>query len=336
VKAGMTDTLLQVSPIASTNSCAMLTRLSRISLALSWGTRELGRRICGRLVSRIVGKVRVKLAVPLLFFAGVAFYSGRAQIAFTNLDFEDGVFVPVPGSDGYVKWDAAMPGWKGYIDESNEVDKIGVYGGLGPHGLWSLPCCPGSYGHLTNIVALLPHDSLVSIAQTATLPTNANLVTFYSTAWGSPPSFNFDFWVTFNDQQIWLQHLATIPAGPIIPHGQPYDFEIWGGDISRFAGQTGTLMFTAWRSVLLDNIRFYPTNAPHTRLKITATATNTILLEWADAYPGAHTVEQTSELYLGAWMTVPNVPISRSPKTYVTLLLPTKSTFYRLKSWSGF
>ena len=64
-----------------------------------------------------------KLVLTQCLFCAIVLY-GRAQGAFQNLDFEDGVFVSIPGDPyGNVQWAPAMPGWTGYLGE-NTIDWI--------------------------------------------------------------------------------------------------------------------------------------------------------------------------------------------------------------------
>jgi hypothetical protein len=150
-----------------------------------------------------------------------------------------------------VEFAPAMPGWRGYLG-ANQVDWI-LYNdlflsnaGISIHG----PNNPAPdlfhgqyYVQLQNSFPVA--TDVPALAQTGTLPSDAQTIQFLSSA-----PFAIGFTVTFASELIPLSLLGTTSNGR----------QIWGGDISAFAGQTGELRFRG--SGTLDYIQFSPIPEP--------------------------------------------------------------------------
>ena len=86
-----------------------------------------------------------------------------------------------------------------------------------------------------------------SVGQTGQIPLSALSLLFYL-------SFDSNLQVTFGGQLISLIKTGSTPT-----------YDIWGGDVSAYAGQTGQLLFTALPNIgygLLDNIQFSSSAIP--------------------------------------------------------------------------
>ncbi len=168
--------------------------------------------------------------------------SASAQGTFQNLSFEDGVLVPIPDDPfGRVQFSAAMPGWTGYLGD-NQIDwllynflflsdaGIAIWGPNQPQaGLFH-----GEFYLVMQNAFPVPTVS-PAIAQIGIVPATAQSLRFYL-AQG-------DMVVSFNGQALPLSVLGSAPTG-----------NLYGADISAFAGQTGELRF---RGVgYLDHIQF--------------------------------------------------------------------------------
>ncbi|MCC6819175.1 MAG: PEP-CTERM sorting domain-containing protein [Verrucomicrobia subdivision 3 bacterium] len=184
----------------------------------------------------------LRLRNPLLLLALLVSLSVCAfgQGTFRNLDFES---ANVTGySTGGVPITNALPGWKVYLG-TFEIDWV-LYNDVsigaaaislqGPGS--SLTVLQGSY-----TVFLQPQFGgggplipIPAIAQTGTVPASAISVRFYGLA---------GFAVSFAGQTIPISQLDTTP-----------NYNIYGGDISMFANQTGELRFTG--GGYLDMIHF--------------------------------------------------------------------------------
>lgn len=178
--------------------------------------------------------------------------SANAQGTFQNLSFEDGVYVPIPDDPfGRVQFSSAMPGWAGYLGETpidwilfnflflNDAG-IAIWGPNQPQaGLFH-----GQFYLVLQNSFPVPTVS-PAIAQIGTVPAIAQSIRFYL-AQG-------DMVVSFNGQEIPLSVLGSAPTG-----------NLYGGDISAFAGQTGELRF---RGVgYLDHIQFSAEPIPEPRV----------------------------------------------------------------------
>jgi hypothetical protein len=170
-----------------------------------------------------------------------------AQGTFQNLDFEHPVLPLTPDIVGEVPIASAMPGWNGYIG-GNQVSRVAYNAiSLGApmisfHGPGSLsPLLQGQYRVALQEGFEPPHLP-AAIAQTGTVPTTALSVRFYIAR--AVPS------VYFAGSRLPATLLGTGPG----------ESQLYGADISVFAGQTGELRFSG--SGYLDNIFFSPQAVP--------------------------------------------------------------------------
>jgi hypothetical protein len=186
----------------------------------------------------------MKKTLIFVHLAILAFVSEKAwcQGTFGNLGFESAVIMPDPASPYYpegVYASNAIPGWTAYIGGVPQTDII--YNDISLGGAWislhgpgsSQPILSGTYSLLLQPSTVGPPIS-VGVAQTGRIPQNAESLTFYGTG---------VYTVTFAGQPIPLVILASTP-----------DYEIFAGDISSFANQTGELRFQG--GGMLDNIVF--------------------------------------------------------------------------------
>jgi hypothetical protein len=196
----------------------------------------------------------------LLLFVASAF----AQGTFVNLDFEAAKVsdLPYPGSGEIVAVSNGVPGWS--ISPELEPGMMGhnglplggadveIYGPDWP----STQILQGFYTvGLFHSTAGPPTEA--SIFQTGQIPLGTKSIQFYG---------NFMYVVSFAGQQV---PLVTLGTGP--------NYNILGGDVSVFAGQTGELRFTG--SGLLDNIVFSTQAIPEPSV-LALSALGTLLLVW--------------------------------------------------------
>lgn len=171
---------------------------------------------------------------------------GQGTMIFQNLDFENGsiISIPTPGNPFAVQWAAAMPGWTGFLGTNQQsvityntlslsVANISI---LRP--AFAADIHNGQY-HVQLQNAFPVVTDVPALAQTGTLPANSQSIRFYSAA-----PFAIGLTVTFSGTHIPLSLLGSTANNK----------QIWGGDISGFAGQTGELRFRG--SGTLDFIQF--------------------------------------------------------------------------------
>lgn len=155
---------------------------------------------------------------------------------FRNLSFEEAILPVVPAKElgDDVRVENGIPGWSAYSGGAMQFERDWIWhnrmslGGeavivYGPE--WNGYIFQGSYS-VRLWSAPVPTPFRPAIAQTGQIPTNVNSVVF-------------DFGgrhiqVTFKGERIPLNLLQTRQG-----------FEVWGGDVSMYAGQTGELRFTA-------------------------------------------------------------------------------------------
>lgn len=170
----------------------------------------------------------------------------RGQGTFQNLDFESGVFIPAPTPQNpfAVQWMPAMPSWIGFLGQNQQsvisynalslsVPNIAVMGPSSPADTHHGPY----YIQLQNAFPVA--TDVPAIAQAGTLPFDSLSVRFLSAA-----PFAIGLTVTFSGNSIPLRLIGSTANNK----------QIWGGDISAFAGQTGELRFRG--SGTLDYIQF--------------------------------------------------------------------------------
>ncbi|HWY30313.1 MAG TPA: hypothetical protein VNX46_06150, partial [Candidatus Acidoferrum sp.] len=214
------------------------------------------RLVCVGRVVRCLAALAERFAInmtrskaPFVGMILCAFLQMGFSQGFVNLDFENPllpltpVYFEVPASDG-------IPGWTAYVG-GNQVNQI-VYNtrpldaaevtlqGPGSSILTPIEC---NYTvELYGSSRFEPPQS-AAIGQTGQIPANARSLTF----WGYSPD------VSFGGQALSLVLLGTTP-----------NYDIYGADISSFAGQTGQLLFTAQPQSLgiIDNIQFSASPVP--------------------------------------------------------------------------
>lgn len=174
---------------------------------------------------------RFKIAMLAGFVAGTVCGQGTFQ----NLDFENGSFVPVPGQFNTVEFAPAMPGWLGYVGtrQVNSMLYNSVFLSTAGIAIFGPDRPPGEFNGHYYIVLQAGDDPFgggsrvnSGIAQTGIIPADAQSMRLYLAS--GALSFSFA------GQAIPLVNLG--PGG-----GASINYNIYGADISRFAGQTGTL-----------------------------------------------------------------------------------------------
>jgi hypothetical protein len=190
---------------------------------------------------------RTKSRLAIVVLTACVLASAAAQGTFQNLDFENGTFIPIPGDPfGRVEFSSAMPGWTGYVG-TNQVNWI-LYNNLflstAGIAIWGPDQPQPGLFHGQYYVVLQggndpsggPGRVGAAIAQTGTIPETAQSIRFYLAAGGLS--------VLFAGQPIPLSVIGSSPTG----------YNIYAGDISAFAGQTGELRFQG--GGYLDFIQF--------------------------------------------------------------------------------
>jgi hypothetical protein len=207
----------------------------------------------------------MKAASATFVFACLSIH---AQGTFENLDFEQAS--PVSAGYPYQPWDvttaSALPSWTvsyGNVQQSAvaynvesagsaQVDLFGPNNPVGDPGVIGGSYSVGlQWGYGPGLV-----EETVSLSQDGTIPANADSLQFKaSTFLGATPLS-----VSFAGDDL---SLFVLSSG-VSPSGQPYN--VYGGNIASFAGQTGQLEFTALvggvggtSGIELDDISFSPT-----------------------------------------------------------------------------
>ena len=191
--------------------------------------------------------MKTKIIIAGLLLAGL--HCVKAQ-SFVNLDFEQAGFVKDPSGFGYYASNA-IPGWTGYDGTfaltdvySNDVALSG--GSISVVGTnWVYPQIQGSYFVLLDGFNYPGLQRTSAIGQTGQVPINALSFTFLGNLEGGT--------VSFNNQSLFVEQT-----------GSTANYNIYVGDISLFAGQTGQLLFktTLGGSLVLDSIQFSTTPIP--------------------------------------------------------------------------
>jgi hypothetical protein len=168
-----------------------------------------------------------------------------SQGTFQNLDFEQAN--PIPGSTPFlVAASNAIPGWVSYVGPEIAYNTVGIGGAsISLHDSMSTYFQPlqGNYSVLLQGSSAGPPTG-AAIGQTGQIPTGSLSVRF----WAFPAS---NLQVTFGGTIIPMFQLATTA-----------NYDVIGGDISMFAGQTAELRFTGLANSggYFDNI-FFSTQA---------------------------------------------------------------------------
>jgi len=246
-------------------------------------------------------KIAAMLSVLASGFAG----SESAAGAFINLDFEEGAFILIPDDPyGQVEWEPAMPGWTGYIGIA-QVDRIAYNSGpidspgisiLGPRP-FADPDLHGDYQIRLHNAFPVPTD-VPAIAQIGTIPPDARSIRFYS---ASP--YVLLLRLSFNSHEIGLEHLESLGDRR----------EVWGGDVSPYAGQTGELRF--WGGGLLDYIQFLPAPMPPKLREPRLNSDGTFQFLLYGQVGEIYSVQFSENLV--NWFTLTNVPGGTTPTPVV-------------------
>jgi hypothetical protein len=207
-------------------------------------------------------KAKAFVILSAVMLAGL---SAAAQGSFQNLDFESASLAPTSGFGGNVPIGSALPGWSATIGgvavtqvlQNNYTLGEAFIDILGPGWNYINPgIIDGNY-----TVYLQAFDSTqgnVSIWQSGTIPANALSLQFKT--WKFQPTSAFS--VTFNGNSLSPVVLSSGQSAS----GQTYD--VYGANIGAYAGQTGSLEFTALVSgygesaTEFDDITFSPTSVP--------------------------------------------------------------------------
>jgi hypothetical protein len=186
----------------------------------------------------------IRATIACILIATVGQYV-RAQGTFANLNFENPVLplVETPPGSGTVPISNALPGWTGYTYNTAPDDQV-YYNALtlgsasidflGPGS--GYPAFEGVY--FVRLQMSFDGLTIPALAQTGMVPSDAQSIRFCARSYRMGPVLEF------GGQQIGLALLG----------GSSSTYYVWGGDVSRFAGQRGELRFLG--DFALDNIFF--------------------------------------------------------------------------------
>jgi hypothetical protein len=195
--------------------------------------------------------VKIKIGIlPVL----VALCGKGAAQGFVSLNFESAVINTNGAPPFSVVANNAMPGWAAYVGGNTQtyiiyntinLDAAGVSIQGTITSIPSLQPIQGSYSIFLQGASQFVPQQCAAIGQTGQIPADAVSLIF----WGNLNSSD----VSFDDQNL-----------PLIILGSTATYNIYGADISAFAGQTGQLLFTAnpSGSFFLDNIQFSSSPVP--------------------------------------------------------------------------
>ncbi len=179
-----------------------------------------------------------------------------ASQGFQNFDFENATITTDPSSPYYpygVYTSSAIPGWTAYISGVPQTDiiyntrpldaaEVTLQGTQQTNASSFTPIDGNFTVELFGASIYAPQQS-AAIGQTGQIPTNTMSLIFlgYSTD------------VSFDGQSLSLILLDSTP-----------NYNVYGADISAFAGRTGELLFTAQPQSLdiIDDIQFSPSAVP--------------------------------------------------------------------------
>ena len=185
--------------------------------------------------------MKAKIAI-LVLLTGIRLCHSQG---FVNLDFESATIVVDPTSPYYpyvVFASNAIPGWTGYINASPRDRVLYNAESLGGPSISLESSLSPAYVPIQGSFSVYLKSSSdaggtsAAISQTGQVPNDARSILFLRT----PDS---GFGVSFGGQPISL-----------VPFGTSGNYIIMAGDISRFAGQTGQLLFAG--GGLFDDIQF--------------------------------------------------------------------------------
>jgi hypothetical protein len=205
---------------------------------------------------------------------------------FVNFDFEGAnlPIFPAPASPTQVSFTDAFPGWTGYIGTSQATLAFDNGISAGSAAMSLITPNTGNFGLSNRVVggfytAILSSGSNpqnisqiipAALAQTGPVPVGTESLIFKL---GSSSQFE-GFSVTFNGQNLVLVPLL---AGP--------NYEMYGADVSAFAGTTGELRFTEaptsslFNHAFLDDIQFSAQVVPEPNI-LSLCGLCTFLLLW--------------------------------------------------------
>lgn len=190
---------------------------------------------------------RIKFLLAL-FVLGGSILGTRGQGSFQNLNFESAV---PPLNPTGTAIEQAMPGWAAYLGDEptfivyiNGVSLGGASVGLRDSSAASMPSLIGSYS--AELFDGLPPSmggdgKIASLGQTGTIPAGTLSLRFVATSLSPVVSFAGN---TLAVQQV----------------GNTARYNIFAGDISSFAGQTGELRFS--QTGLFDQVSFSTVAVP--------------------------------------------------------------------------
>jgi hypothetical protein len=194
------------------------------------------------------------VAICILLLPLFGFESGLAQ-GFINLNFEMANVPNVPTNQigAFVSVTDGMPGWTAYyLGQPNLIGHNTVSGGGAVVAIEG-PSWPSSQilqGNYTAYVigSTAGPSASAYIEQTGQIPMNSMSIQFYVDQSGFA-----NFQVSFAGNNIPITQIGTGP-----------NYDIMGGNISEYAGQTGLLQFTALPDSggYLDNIEFLTSPVP--------------------------------------------------------------------------
>ncbi len=156
---------------------------------------------------------------------------------FTDLNFASATVVPVNGSDTFIEFSPAFPGWTGYIGTNVATEAVYNETALDSSGISLLgnPVFPGYEATLqAGFLLNQPGTSVdTSLSQTGLIPAGTQSLLFSGSYQGQANGFA----VTLNGQTL---PLITVSIG------YSSVFVEYGANISAWAGQTATLAFTVF------------------------------------------------------------------------------------------
>ena len=201
--------------------------------------------------------MKIKLIVAIL----LSFINCDYGQGFINLNFEQAKIIINP--DSTISTSNAAPGWTAYYSGTPMTEVLYNTTTLGAAAVsiqgtnGSYPAIQGKYfillqGEGVNFGNNSFITNSASIGQTGQIPFTAQSLVFWgqSSSIGGP---NTGIQITFNNQQVLFNTLNSTA-----------NYNIYGADISVYAGQIGELLFTAPYNTVgfIDNIQFSSTAVP--------------------------------------------------------------------------
>ena len=176
----------------------------------------------------------------------VVVQTGFSQ-GFVNLDFESANISQRSGN--VIQAADAFPGWS-VNAPFVYYDSISLSGGsisiFNPTSSYPVPPIQGNYYAYLASVNVPGYDIPISLGQSGLVPSSTQSIQF----WGNISGMQ----ITFSGQPLFFNILGTTA-----------NYNIYGADISTYAGQTGQLLFTLpplSGNASLDNIQFSSSSVP--------------------------------------------------------------------------